>query len=879
MSEQLQSVDVGNGPDAPSSPRVNSAPTKYLLQGEETSNDVELSEKTRAEKVWGYFQYLTLSLAALYFFMVAIKLIGDGFTLALGCNAKGAFDFADNPVAGVMIGTVATAVLHSSGTVTSIVVALVGSGGMTIRQGVYVIMGANVGTCVTCIMVAFGQVGERAQFQRAMAAATVHDMYNIWSVIVLFPVEVLFAPLERLSVAMSNAKANKGAFKSPVDAVVNPLAHKILAVDKQAIYQIATGAKVCAPGGSFVKAGVFKGSSMGDGSVGALVVCMGFAILVCALVTLVQMLGKLFLGPTKKAIAKLLDYNGYVNILVGTVITFAVHSSTVVTSTLTPMAGLGVITLEQVYPLVIGANLGTTGLVSLYFFMVAVKLIGDGLTLALGCNTHDTFNFAYRPIAGLMIGVVSTALIHSSILFPIEELFHPLEELSRVMSNAKTSQGGAFAHSDLSDQAVGVLVIAMGLIILAAALSSLIRMMARVFLGATKRVIAEALDCNGYLNILIGTALTFAVHSSTLVTSTLTPMAGLGVVTLEQVYPLVLGANLGTTATALLASLVTGKKDAVAIALVHFWFNFFGIFLFYPLAVTRKLILVPAITIARWSAAWPLVAVIFVVLCFLGIPLIFVVLIMAPRMTIDVFNVADDSTLEYPLVLLDGAVRNLSLAPPGCFLDARLDAQRGCLWPIATPSGRFKALVLLPAPGRYAISLEVAGICVRVIHVTYAPDVSSRFRVKFYYQKCADTPVDAGFDAPPGVDNSDHVAMSKIKFNALLMQTAMAEMLRHAGLPPRTFALEVDGTDGLPIVHMLQTTSFSTMEARTMHDHKLIDLVEKELVALGHNDHPHVKFKHAVILGCSTYNPMTKQPMGHTALGGGKVSVRIAVTE
>ncbi|ETM49971.1 hypothetical protein L914_05907, partial [Phytophthora nicotianae] len=181
----------------------------------EDEDEDSYSKKPLQEKIiWGII-YGTASLAALYFFMVAVKLIGDGFTLALGCDTKGAFDFADNPVAGLMIGTIATALLHSSGTVTSIVVALVGSGGMTIRQGVYVIMGANIGTCITCIMVAFGQVGDRARFQRAMAAATVHDMYNLWSVFVLFPLEVLFHPLEELSVAMSNAQTDSGAFSSP----------------------------------------------------------------------------------------------------------------------------------------------------------------------------------------------------------------------------------------------------------------------------------------------------------------------------------------------------------------------------------------------------------------------------------------------------------------------------------------------------------------------------------------------------------------------------------------------------------------------------------------------------------------------------------------
>ncbi|GLD93057.1 hypothetical protein PINS_up001649 [Pythium insidiosum] len=305
-------------------------------------------------------------------------------------------------------------------------------------------MGANIGTCVTCILVAFAQVSNRRHFERAIAAAITHDMYNVWSVIVMFPIEELFHPLEKLSRAMSNARTNQGAFANPIETIVRALTERLLVVDKSSIYAIATGQRACGSDISFL-------------------------------------------------------------------------------------------------------------------------------------------------------------------------------------------EGGAFAHSDLSDQAIGILVMVLGLIVLAAALSTLIRMMARVFLGATKRVIAEALDCNGYLNILIGTALTFAVHSSTLVTSTLTPMAGLGVVTQEQVYPLVIGANLGTTATALLASLVTGKKDAVAIALVHFWFNVFGIFLFYPIAVTRKPILEPARQIAQWSAAWPLVAVVFVLMSFLGIPLIFVGLMYATK--------------------------------------------------------------------------------------------------------------------------------------------------------------------------------------------------------------------------------------------------------
>ncbi|TMW63320.1 hypothetical protein Poli38472_002261 [Pythium oligandrum] len=408
--------------------------SKYALADyqDEVVED-EFQGQTSWRDVFSVILHVIFALCALYFFLVGIKLIGDGLTLALGCNTKDAFDFTDYPIQGLVIGTVATALIHSSSTVTSITVALVGTGAMTIRQAVPVVMGANIGTCITCILVAFAHVGDIERFERAMAAATVHDMYNIWSVIVMFPIEILFHPLEKLSIAMSDAKVSSGSFESPIDAIVDPFSELLLVVDKNGISDVATGKATCEAGHSFLIGGGFNKTSLRDGAAGGIVAAIGFVFLICALFTLVKM-------------------------------------------------------------------------------------------------------------------------------------------------------------------------------------------MAKVFLGTTRRVIARALEYNGYLNILIGTALTFAVHSSTLVTSTLTPLAGLGVITLEQVYPLAIGANLGTTATALLASLVAAKSNAVAIALVHLWFNIFGIFLFYPIPITRRPILSWARNTAAWSAAWPFSALIFVAMCFLIVP-------------------------------------------------------------------------------------------------------------------------------------------------------------------------------------------------------------------------------------------------------------------
>merc|ERR1719268_492610 len=85
--------------------------------------------------------------------------------------------------------------------------------------------------------------------------------------------------------------------------------------------------------------------------------------------------------------------------------------------------------------------------------------------------------------------------------------------------------------------------------------------------------------------MILGAIMTILVQSSSVFTSTLTPLAGAGLVSLERAYPLTLGSNLGTTTTSILASFAAGGdkvQSALQIALVHLLFNLTGIILFYP---------------------------------------------------------------------------------------------------------------------------------------------------------------------------------------------------------------------------------------------------------------------------------------------------------
>merc|ERR1719384_3035124 len=126
--------------------------------------------------------------------------------------------------------------MQSSSTTTSIVVTLVGSDAIPARQAIYMIMGANIGTSVTNTIVAMGQMGDGDQLERAFAGATVHDLFNLLSVAVLFPVELITGYLYRITEAMIPDSVSKGdKWKGPLKKIVSPLAARVLKANKDII--------------------------------------------------------------------------------------------------------------------------------------------------------------------------------------------------------------------------------------------------------------------------------------------------------------------------------------------------------------------------------------------------------------------------------------------------------------------------------------------------------------------------------------------------------------------------------------------------------------------------------------------------------------------
>ncbi|MFG6667546.1 Na/Pi symporter [Halomonas sp. HNIBRBA4712] len=318
-------------------------------------------------------QWMTLVLLV-YFLICAVSVVGDGFKLATGDQAERLFEFATNPFVGLMVGIVATALIQSSSTVTSVIVGMV-AGGLPVAVAVPMVMGANVGTTVTNTLVSLGHVRNKDEFRRAFAAATVHDFFNLIAVVILLPIEILFSPLERLALAI--AELFYGDANLSMDNV------NIIGQATQPI----TGALGQLVGGLPAVLG------------GMALIVIGIAMIFLSIRYIGKLLKTLMVGRARQIMLSAIGRGPITGVASGALVTVLVQSSSTTTSLMVPMAGSGAFTLRQIYPFTIGSNLGTT----MTALLAATAISGPNALLALEIAVvHLLFNlFAVLIIGGL----------------------------------------------------------------------------------------------------------------------------------------------------------------------------------------------------------------------------------------------------------------------------------------------------------------------------------------------------------------------------------------------------------------------------------------------------------------------------------------------
>jgi sodium-dependent phosphate cotransporter len=158
------------------------------------------------------------------------------------------------------------------------------------------------------------------------------------------------------------------------------------------------------------------------------------------------------------------------------------------------------------------------------------------------------------------------------------------------------------------------------------ALLGIIRVMRSAMRTRVEALVSRAFENNAVIAMLVGVVATVMVQSSSITTSLLVPLAGAGVLTLAQAFPITLGANVGTTVTALLAALAATDENAalgLTVALVHLLFNISGILIIYPVERIRNIPLAAARGLANLAVRSKTLAIGFVLIVFYGIPALF----------------------------------------------------------------------------------------------------------------------------------------------------------------------------------------------------------------------------------------------------------------
>ena len=316
-----------------------------------------------------------------------------------------------------MIGILVTVLVQSSTTSTSIIVSLV-SAGAGVRPAIPMIFGSNIGTSVTNTIVSMTQAGEKETFRRAFAAATVHDMFNWLTVIVMMVIEVSTHALERFTLVLvdsmnlneeGNASAGgSGSSSSPdlLKPLTKPFTDLIVRVDKKVLvgwsvhdpkYENVTSMLKTDGGDNLMSLLGERGLGLSDVVLGVLLLAFSLSLLIGCLLALMKILRSVLDCRMAAVIQRTINADipylpcltGYVAMLIGAVVTVLVRSSSIFTSTLTPLCGAGLVSLETAYPMTLGSNIGTTSTAMLASLAAEPDRLEPSVQIAL---VHLFFN-------------------------------------------------------------------------------------------------------------------------------------------------------------------------------------------------------------------------------------------------------------------------------------------------------------------------------------------------------------------------------------------------------------------------------------------------------------------------------------------------------
>jgi sodium-dependent phosphate cotransporter len=316
-------------------------------------------------------------------------------------------------------------------------------------------------------------------------------------------------------------------------------------------------------------------------------------------------------------------------LFVGVLATVLVQSSSVTTATIVGLVAAGQLPIEIAVYMIMGANIGTTVTNTIVSLAHARK--SEEFKLAFTAATmHDFFNIivvaVFLPLEVATGFLLKTATWLTDLL-PVGKDATFNSPIKGAVKWGATLIEGWIERIIESPTALGVSFIVIGIIIIFVTLMYITKNMRTLIAARIETSINAALAKSGLVGMSVGALVTVAVQSSSITTSILVPLVASGILLVRNAYPITLGANIGTTVTALLAALATGAASGMTIALVHLLFNIFGILLVYPIRRIRYVPVDLAERLASVAANHKWIAIAYVGIAFIAIPIIGIVIL------------------------------------------------------------------------------------------------------------------------------------------------------------------------------------------------------------------------------------------------------------
>ena len=499
-------------------------------------NNEEIKNSIFTLKNFKNFVLLSNAIFLVWIFLVMLSLMGNGFKLLGMKDSSKMFDIVDNPISALMIGILVTVLVQSSSTSTSIIISLVGADELSVKNAIPMIMGANIGTSVTNTIVSLGSYNNKENYKRAFAGATVHDIFNFLTVLVLLPIQWASNFLGEITWKLSKDKqpceGDCEKWEGPIKKIVNPIVSQIIQIDKKVSKYIYQG------------------------------YCNGYCDYDCS-------------DEKRDLITDI----------------FCNNDNCDISEYKNNWKSDDMLKCKR-FPQYFSVDSSSQSVNYEYLY----ECPSD-------CNNAIKWNTTIANYTTNIYDVCNSDWVSRPCDKPV-------------------LKGGLLYDWNMTDEGAGILSVTVSVTILCICIYLLIRLLNYILRGRARRWLVNAIAFNKYFSIIIGALVTILVQSSSITTSTLVPLCAIDVITLEQMFPLTLGANIGTTITGLLASsvAVSNPAEALQVALSHLLFNILGIIIWFPHPKIRNIPLKGARLLGEYSYKYKFFPFVYTGVVFFAIP-------------------------------------------------------------------------------------------------------------------------------------------------------------------------------------------------------------------------------------------------------------------